>query len=67
MAVNQTESIRLEQRSLIKCLAVEKCKPCKINSRICNIYISTPWSVSWKENVLCRADSKEGQADSLRT
>ena len=38
MASNQTECTRLEQKSLIKILVVEKCKRCKIYRRMCNVY-----------------------------
>ena len=38
MAANQTEHSRLEQRSVIKVLIAEKCKPCEIYSRLCDIY-----------------------------
>ena len=30
MSVNQTEGLKLAQRSVIKCLVGEKCKPCEI-------------------------------------
>ena len=38
MAANQTECFKLEQRSVIKSLVAEKCKPCEIYRRICNVY-----------------------------
>ena len=38
MVENQTEYWRFEQKSVIKFLVAEKCKPCEINRRICNVY-----------------------------
>ena len=38
MAANQTESSRLEQRSVIKFLVAEKCKPCEIYRRMSDVY-----------------------------
>ena len=35
---NQTEYSRLEQRSLMKFLVAEKCKPYEIYKRICDVY-----------------------------
>ena len=35
---NQTECSRLEQRSVIKFLVAEKCKPCEIYRRIYDVY-----------------------------
>ena len=35
MGTNQTESSRLEQKSVIKFLVAEKCKPCEIYRRMC--------------------------------
>ena len=37
-ATNQTEHSRFEQRSLIKFLVAEKCKPCEIYRRTCDVY-----------------------------
>ena len=39
MTANQTECSRFEQRSVIKFLVAEKCKPCEIYRRICNVYV----------------------------
>ena len=38
MAANQTECSLLEQNYVIKFLVVEKCKPCEIYWRVCNVY-----------------------------
>ena len=38
MITNQTECSRLEQRSVIKCSVAEKCKPCEIYKRMCDVY-----------------------------
>ena len=38
MAEDQKECSRLEQRPVIKVLMVEKCKPCGIYRRMCNVY-----------------------------
>ena len=38
MVKNQTDSSRLEQRSVIKVLVAEKCKPCDIHRKICDVY-----------------------------
>ena len=38
MTTNQTECPRLEQRSVIKFLVTEKCKPCKIYKRMRDVY-----------------------------
>ena len=38
MATNKNEYSRLEQRSVIKFLMADKCKPCEIYWRICNVY-----------------------------
>ena len=38
MMVNQIECIRFQQRSVIKVLVTEKCKPCEIYRRICYVY-----------------------------
>ena len=38
MAENQTESFRLEQRSVIRFLMAEKYKPCEIYRKMCNMY-----------------------------
>ena len=35
--VIQTECSRLEQRSVIKLFLIEKCKPCEICRRMCNV------------------------------
>ena len=35
---NQPECSRLEQRSIINVLVAEKCKPCEIYRRMCNVY-----------------------------
>ena len=37
MATNQTECSRLEQRSVIKFLVAEKCKPYGIYRRMCDV------------------------------
>ena len=38
MAVNQTEYAWREQRSVMKFLPAEKCKPCEIYRRFCDVY-----------------------------
>ena len=38
MAINQTECFSFEQRSVIKSLVAEKCKPCEICKRMCDVY-----------------------------
>ena len=38
IVANQTECSRLEQRSVIKFLLAEKCKPCEIYTRMCIVY-----------------------------
>ena len=38
MVANQTESARLEQRSVIKFLLAEKCKQCEIYKTMCDVY-----------------------------
>ena len=38
MVTNQTESSGLEQKSVIKFLEDDKCKPCEIYRRICNVF-----------------------------
>ena len=38
MVANQTEFTRLEQRSVIKYLMTENCKPCEIYKRMCDVY-----------------------------
>ena len=38
MAAYQTECTRLELRSDIKFLVAEKCKPCEIYTRMCDVY-----------------------------
>ena len=38
MAANETQCSRIEQRSLIKFLLAEKCKPREIYRRICDVY-----------------------------
>ena len=44
MAANQTEYFSLEQRSVIKSLVSEKCKPCEIYGRIYDVYRATCFS-----------------------
>ena len=46
--INQTECSGLEQRSLIKFFVDEKCKPCEIYRRMCDMYREAGFS---KENV----------------
>ena len=36
MAANEIKCFRLEQRSVIKCLVAEKCKPCETDRRTCH-------------------------------
>ena len=38
MEANQIECSRLEQRSVIKFMVMEKCKPCEIYRRMCDVY-----------------------------
>ena len=38
MTANQTECSRLEQRFVIIFLVAEKCKPCEIYKRTCDVY-----------------------------
>ena len=38
MVWNQTECSKLEQRSVIKFLVAEKCKPCEIYRKMCNVH-----------------------------
>ena len=38
MLTNQTENFSLEQRSVIKCFVVEKCKQCEIYRTVCDVY-----------------------------
>ena len=38
------ESLRLEQRSVIKFLVAEKCKPCEIYRRLCDVYETASFS-----------------------
>ena len=38
MIANQVKCSRLEQRSIIKFLLAENCKPCEIYRRICDVY-----------------------------
>ena len=38
MVENQTEGSRLEQSSVIKSLAAEKCKQCEIYRKMCDVY-----------------------------
>ena len=38
MEANQTESSMLEQKSVIKFLVAEKCKPCEVYWQICDVY-----------------------------
>ena len=38
MAANQTDCSRLEQKSFIKCLHAEKCKPSEIYRKMSDVY-----------------------------
>ena len=38
MGTNQTKSSRFEQRSVKKFLVAEKCNPCEIYRRMCDVY-----------------------------
>ena len=38
MAANQKEFSWLEQRSVMKVLLAEKCKPCEIYRKMCDVY-----------------------------
>ena len=38
MAANETEGSRLEQKSIIKFVLTENCKPYEIYRRICDVY-----------------------------
>ena len=49
MAANQTVCTWFEQRSIIKFLVTENCKPCEICRRMCDVYgdkknKKIPWS-----------------------
>ena len=44
MVANQTESARLEQRSVIKFLVADKCKPYR---RMCNVYRKVHLEETW--------------------
>ena len=62
----KSECTRLEQRSIIKFLLVEKCKPCEIYNRLCDVYgeayfskkkifpnglnVALPLSLNWKHS-----------------
>ena len=52
MVTNQTDSSRLEQRSVIKFLVAEKCKPCKIYWRMYDIYEEACFSTKMFTNGL---------------
>ena len=39
MVANKAEFLRLELRSVIKFLVAEKCKPCEIYRRMCDVYV----------------------------
>ena len=41
MAPNQTECSKLEQKSVIKSSVAEKCKPCKIQIRVFDVFRET--------------------------
>ena len=49
-AANQTECSRLEQRSVIKFVVAEKCKPCEMYRRMCDIYGETCLCF-WSKNI----------------
>ena len=38
MLANQTKCFRLKQRSVIKFLVAEKCKPCEVYRIVCDVY-----------------------------
>ena len=44
MVANQTECSRLQQRSVVKFLLGEKCKPCENHKRLCDGYRETHFS-----------------------
>ena len=49
MVANQTKCPRLEQRSVIKLLVAEKCKPYEIYRRICDVYGKTCFNILKKK------------------
>ena len=52
MLANQVEGFKLEQRSVIKFLMAEKCKPYEIYRRMWDVY----WEVCFSKNYLVKGN-----------
>ena len=52
IVVNLTEYSRLEQRSVMKFLMAENCKPCEIYRRIWEVYREAYFSIKMFTNML---------------